>query len=62
DVEALVAAKQPKKYLAAVKVLVDLRDLAARSGAVDFQTLLEAFRTRHARKAALLKWLSEAGV
>ena len=62
DVEALVAAKQPKKYLAAVNVLVDLRDLAARSGAVDFQTLLEAFRTRHARKAALLKWLSEAGV
>ncbi|MDI1451894.1 hypothetical protein [Polyangium sp. 6x1] len=62
DVEALVAAKQSKNYVAAVEVLIDLRDLAARSGAGDFDTLLKSFRSRHARKATLMDRISKAGL
>jgi hypothetical protein len=62
DVEQLVAARQGKQYDAAVSLLVDLRDLAARSGAGDFRTRLEALRTLHARKPALLQRLSKAGL
>ena len=62
DVETLVAAKQSKNYVAAVEVLIDLRDLAARSGAGDFDTLLQSFRSRHARKATLMDRLSKAGL
>ncbi|MRG98245.1 hypothetical protein [Polyangium spumosum] len=62
DVETLVTAKQSKNYVAAVEVLVDLRDLAARSGAGDFDTLLQSFRSRHARKATLMDRISKAGL
>ncbi|MDI3282134.1 hypothetical protein [Polyangium sp. 15x6] len=59
EVETLVAGKN---YVAAVEVLVDLRDLAARSGAGNFETLLQSFRNRHARKAILMARISKAGL
>ncbi|MDI3290723.1 hypothetical protein [Polyangium sp. 15x6] len=62
DAERLVATKQPKNYDAAVQLLVDLRDLAARSGAGDFETRLEALRALHAQKPSLLKRIAKAGL
>jgi hypothetical protein len=48
-VEALITTKQPKRYDAAVVLLTDLRDLAARKGGADFRRRLEALRVEHAR-------------
>jgi hypothetical protein len=62
EVERLVAAKKPKAYDAAVKLLVDLRALAARTGDADFNLRLESLRALHSRKTMLLKRMSKAGL
>lgn len=62
EVARLVATKQPRKYDEAVRLLVDLRDLATRGGGADFRIRLERFRLEHARKPSLLRRLREARV
>jgi hypothetical protein len=46
----------------AVKLLVDLRDLYARTNAGDFPVLLRALREHYAKKPAFLRRLNEAGL
>ena len=52
----------PPNYDAAVQLLQDLRDLAARTGNLDFIPRLEAFRNTHARKPSLLGRISKANL
>jgi len=60
EVENLVASKQPKNYDQAVKLLVDLRDLAARGKDGDFGLRIEALRQTHARKPSFMKRLAKS--
>jgi hypothetical protein len=62
EVHSLIATKQPKNYDQAVKLLVDLRDLSARTPDGDFGLRLEALRQAHARKPTLIERLSKAGL
>jgi hypothetical protein len=62
QVDDLVAASLPKGYDAAVKLLVDLRDLAARKGDGAFCVRLDALRAAYARKRTLLERMAKAGV
>jgi len=61
-VEELIAATQPKSYDEAVRLLLDLRDVAARSNDDDFPIRVEALRRRHAKKPSLIRRLNEAGM
>jgi hypothetical protein len=61
-VETLIAGKQPRSYDQAVELLVDLRDVAARSDAADFRRRVEALRAAHARKPTLINRLDKAGL
>ena len=60
QVEKLVATKQPKKYDQAVRLLVDLRDLAARNGRADFRRRCEEFRALHVGKPSFVERLRKA--
>ena len=60
EIARLVATKQPRKYDEAVRLLMDLRDLAARGGGGDFRIRLERFRVEHARKPSLIGRLEKA--
>lgn len=62
EVERFIAARQPKSYEQAARLLADLRDLAAREGKDDFRPRLEALRAAHARKVTLLDKLKKAGL
>jgi hypothetical protein len=63
QVESLIATKRPKDYDQAVTLLVDLRDLSARSGReAEFPTQLRELRERHAMKVSLLARLDQAGM
>jgi len=63
EVENLISTKQPKSYDCAVKLLVDLRDLAARKGKADeFRARIDAICTAHARKPSLIERLRKAGL
>jgi hypothetical protein len=62
EIEELAATKLPKNYDHAVKLLGDLRDLAARGDSAGFQLQLAAFRNTHARKPSLLARLQQAGL
>jgi len=56
EVEELIATKRPKDYDQAVTLLVDLRDLADRSGqAAETAKRIRELRQRHANKSSLLK-------
>ena len=60
-VEALVEAKKAKEYDEAVRLLVDLRDLAARAGSSgEFAGRLSELRVRHAKKPAFIERLDRA--
>ena len=60
-VEALVATKRQIDYDAAVKVIQDLHDLAARRGQLDtFAQRVQELRARHAKKVSLLDRLDSA--
>lgn len=62
-VEMLIQTKQPNKYDEAVKLLVDLRDLAPRCNQeAAFQTALRKLRDTHAAKPSLLRRFSETGL
>lgn len=57
-----VAAGKPKDYDEALRVLIDLRDLAARDGIPGFQRRLDELRQRYARRPAFLARLEKAGL
>jgi hypothetical protein len=60
-VEGLVEAKKAKEYDEAVRLLVNLRDLAARASAgSDFQERLGDLRERYAKRPAFLERLDNA--
>ena len=59
---ALIATKHPQSYDRAVRLLVDLRDLDARTKANDFRQRLEALRLAHARKPTFIRRLTKAGL
>lgn len=61
EVASLVATRQPKSYDQAVKLLVDLRDLAAsKNDSATFESRLRSFEELHARKGNLLKRMKKA--
>ncbi len=56
EVEELIATKRPKDYDRAITLLVDLRDLAGRSGrAAEAEARARELRRRHGNKPSLLK-------
>ncbi len=62
-VEELAGRKRPKEYALAVKLLKDLRDVAARRGAEPaWASQYGDLRDRHASKPAFLRRLDEAGL
>lgn len=63
EVENLISTKQPKSYDTAVKLLVDLRDLAIRKGKTDeFRSRIEAIDAAHTRKPSFIERLRKAGL
>jgi hypothetical protein len=61
EVASLIASRQPKSYDQAVKLLVDLRDLAAsKNDSATFESRLRALEELHARKGNLLKRMKKA--
>lgn len=62
-IDTLIATKQPKNYDQAVKLLVDLRDLAVRKkGGGDFGLRITRLRQDHARKPSFIDRLDRAGL
>jgi hypothetical protein len=62
-VDSLIDTKRPNDYDQAVTFLVDLQDLAARSGREkEFETRIRGLRERHAMKTSFLARLNKAGV
>lgn len=63
EVDALLATTAYKKHEAAIALLVDLRDLAARRGSVDkAQKRIEQVRERFARRHSIMRRFREAGL
>lgn len=63
QIEALVESRNPANYDAAVRALVDLRDLSSREGtSAAFAARLTQLRGRHARKPAFLDRIDRAGL
>jgi hypothetical protein len=62
EVDALIATKHPKSYDQAVRLVLDLRDVAARENGGDFRSRLDSIRTTHARRPALIERLKKAGL
>jgi FtsZ-interacting cell division protein YlmF len=63
EVASLIATKQPKSYDQAVKLLVDLRDLATRNEkTVEFDVKINGLRAMHARKPTLIERMQRAGL
>jgi len=61
-VEQLIGSHQPKSYVRATTLLVDLRDVGERAGRGDgFALQLAALRARHAAKPAFQSRLQAAG-
>lgn len=62
EVGSLVARRQPKNYDQAVRILIDLRDLAARGAGGDFGSRIEALRQAQAKKPSFIERLRKAGL
>jgi len=63
NVDGLIASTNPKAYDLAVTLLVDLRDLALRSGdGPGYYERLAVLRDRHARKVSFIRRLDEVGL
>ena len=63
QVENLISTKQPKSYDNAVRLLIDLRDLASREGKMnEFGPRLSALRAAQARKPSFIERLRKAGL
>jgi hypothetical protein len=59
-IETLISTKQPGRYDEAIKLLVDLRDLAQRRGKNDrFISRCKALCQRHGKKTSLLRKIQE---
>jgi hypothetical protein len=62
EVAALLSTTQPTKYDTAVQLLRDLRDLATAQGhTAQWETRLQEFRQRYARKSSLMQRFNKAG-
>jgi hypothetical protein len=62
-IDNLIAETQPKSYDQAIRLLLDLRDLAQREGKGDeFRRKLEALHAVHSRKSSFLARLRRAGL
>lgn len=62
-VDALVLTKKPKDYDEAVRLLVDLRDLAKRKKtSSQFKAKLKEIRMEHSRKPSLMRRIDSAGL
>ncbi|MCI0348476.1 MAG: hypothetical protein L0Z53_03535, partial [Acidobacteriales bacterium] len=62
-VELLVQNSVPKNYDEAIRLLVDLRDLATRSGqTAGFESRLRNLRQRYQRRSSLLARIDKAGL
>ena len=60
EIDELIATKRPKDYDRAVTLLVDLRDLAGRSGrTAEAEARILELRQRHSNKPSLLKRLDD---
>ncbi len=63
QIETLIKARQQAEYAEAVRLLLDLRDLAARKqGAEGFEAQLADLRARHSRKSSFIGKLDAAGL
>lgn len=62
QVEELAEAKKVNLYDQAIKILVDLQDLATRGDIPDWNVRMPEFRMRHFTKKALLERLDRAGL
>jgi len=62
EVGTLIAAKQPKSYDLALKLLVDLRDLDVRAKRGEFGPRIEALRQSQASQPAFIKRPTQAGL
>lgn len=63
QIDTLAGAKRPAGYAEAVRLMADLRELAARrQTGDDFDTRLTVLRARHAKKYAFLDRLNQAGL
>lgn len=63
EVDALLATTAYKKHEAAVTLLADLRDVAARRGRIDeAQQRIEQYRQRFARRHSILRRFRDAGL
>jgi hypothetical protein len=62
EVDSLIATRQTKRYDEAVKILVDLRGLAARDTGGDFELRVEALRQAQAKKSSLIERLRKVGL
>jgi hypothetical protein len=62
QIDALIANKEPASYRQVVKLLLDLRDLAALNGGIaEVAARIQDLRRTHASKPSLLRHLTEAG-
>ncbi|MEJ2111681.1 MAG: hypothetical protein P8Z37_17585, partial [Acidobacteriota bacterium] len=62
-VHNLIATKQPARYDEAVKLLIDLRDLAARRDDVhSFQVRHRELCEKNAKKPSLLRRMEKSGL
>ena len=63
EVDALIATKKPAAYDEAVRLLGDLKDLAARSGRIaEVQSRIQRIREEHSRKPSFIERLQRAGL
>jgi hypothetical protein len=60
EVDSLVATTKPRNYDQAMKILVDMRDLAARGRGGDFGLRVQALRQAHAKKPSFIERLRKA--
>ena len=63
EVDKLVGLRQPGKYDAALRALLNLRELAKRAGTeTDFSRRVAALAETHERKRAFIERLKDAGM
>jgi hypothetical protein len=62
-VDQLIATKQPSRYDEAMRLLIDLHDVATRKGKIkEFMAQITFLRNQHAKKSSFLKRMERAGL
>jgi len=61
-IQTLIQHTQPQSYDQAIKLLIDLRDLNARTNVEEFRIRIEELRQANARKPSFIKRLKKAGL